>query len=80
MAEHVLRGSVGVIPRAEGGRHFLVQEDNGDFYRIPLPPQLHDQVAQALAMSEEELEGEVERQHAAAKLVLPGVNGHPSNN
>lgn len=89
MAEIVLRGALGLIPRAEGGRHLLVQEDNGDVYRIPMGESLFDQTAAAFAMTVEELEEHAtdqrEQQSAKEKIVLPGqgaptdaaVNGHP---
>lgn len=72
MAEHVLRGTIGILPRTEGGRHLVVQEDNGDVYRIPMPPKLHAEVAASLARSDEELATEAERQRAASKIVRPG--------
>jgi hypothetical protein len=72
MAEVVLRGTIGILPRVEGGRHVVISEDNGDIYRIPLPPKLHKEVTEALGRSEEELAAQAERQHAADKIVLPG--------
>lgn len=72
MAEHVLRGTIGILPRPEGGRNVIVQEENGDIYRIPMPESLQHEVAEALGRSDEELAAEVKRQQSAERIVLPG--------
>ena len=72
IAEHVLRGPIGILPRIEGGRHIVISEGNGDVYRIPMGRDLHKEVHGALGRDDEELAAEAERQRAASEIVLPG--------
>lgn len=80
MIEHVARGEVQVHPRVDGGRHILVFASDSDIFRIPLLDQQSvDVLVQELSLSDEDLNAEIERRAARARIAmaqsLPQQNG-----